>query len=131
MKKQILSEEFRRMQKLAGIITENVDEKFNISNYKEEALSVLNDFTGELEGQGFFEFIPDLENYRLENYKVDNNTNSLYVEEFGAVYLVPNEGPIPSELEEYMSESSDGEANENGASWKRYNKNGYYYVVVI
>jgi hypothetical protein len=126
MKKQILSEEFRRMQKLAGIITENVDEKFNISNYKEEALSVLNDFAGELEDQGFFEFIPD-----LENYKVDNNTNSLYVEEFGAVYLVSNEGPVPSELEEYMSESSDGEANENGASWKRYNKNGYYYVVVI
>jgi hypothetical protein len=126
MKKQILSEEFRRMQKLAGIITENVDEKFNISNYKEEALSVLNDFAGELEDQGFFEFIPD-----LENYEVDSNTNSLYVEEFGAVYLVPNEGPIPSELEEYMSESGDGEANENGASWKRYNKNGYYYVVVI
>ena len=126
MKKQILSEEFRRMQKLAGIITENVDEKFNISNYKKEALSVLNDFAGELEDQGFFEFIPD-----LENYEVDSNTNSLYIEEFGAVYLVPNEGPIPSELEEYMSESSDGEANENGASWKRYNKNGYYYVVVI
>ena len=126
MKKQILSEEFRRMQKLAGIITENVDEKFNISNYKEEALSVLNDFAGELEDQGFFEFIPD-----LENYEVDSNTNSLYIEEFGAVYLVPNEGPIPSELEEYMSESSDGKANENGASWKRYNKNGYYYVVVI
>jgi hypothetical protein len=126
MKKQILSEEFRRMLKIAGIITENVDEKFNISNYKKEALSVLNDFAGELEDQGFFEFIPD-----LENYEVDSNTNSLYIEEFGAVYLVPNEGPIPSELEEYMSESSDGEANENGASWKRYNKNGYYYVVVI
>jgi hypothetical protein len=39
MKKQILSEEFTRMQKLAGIITEtktNISEGFNIDDYYDE-----------------------------------------------------------------------------------------------
>jgi hypothetical protein len=126
MKKQILSEEFRKMQKLAGIIIENVNPEFEIGKYKKEALSALNDFANKLESEGMFEFIPD-----LENYEIDPQTNSIYIEEFGSVYLVPNEGPVPSELKEYMSESGDGEINENGASWKKYPKNGYYYVVVF
>ena len=36
MKKQILSEEFKRMQKLAGIITENVNTKMKIFDLKDQ-----------------------------------------------------------------------------------------------
>jgi hypothetical protein len=99
---------------------------FKIGKHKEEALSALKDFAYELEFEDMFEFIPD-----LENYKVDPQTNSIYIEEFGSVYLIPNEGPVPSELEEYMSESGDGEINQDGPSWKKYPKNGYYYIVVF
>jgi len=132
-----INESFLKMQKMAGVITEsqynqkkslieNINPEFEISKHKEEALSVLNDFADELLPQDFFEFIPD-----LENYEIDPQTNSIHIEEFGSVYLVPNEGPVPSDVEECMSESSDGEINDNGASWKKYPKNGYYYVVVF
>jgi hypothetical protein len=118
--RQIIKEE------ISKVLRENVNPKFKISKYKEEALSALNDFADELESEGMFEFIPD-----LEDYEIDPQTNSIYIEEFGSVYLVPNEGPIPSELKEYMSESGNGEINEDGASWKKYPKNGYYYIVVF
>ncbi len=52
MKKQILSEEFRRMQKLAGIITESHlnEEEINFTD-KDQYHDFLQNKTGELEGK--------------------------------------------------------------------------------
>ena len=56
--KQQLNEELHRMQKLAGSITEeNNNSTFKINQYKDEALSILEEFIDEFEPQGLFEFI--------------------------------------------------------------------------
>ena len=114
------------MQQLAGLIKEGqLNENIEISDYEQEALSTLEEFIDEFEPQGLFEFIPS-----LENYYIDPSTNSLNVDELGSVYLIPNEGPIPNEVKEFMMGSKDGEINEEGATWKKYPKNGYYYIVM-
>lgn len=124
MKQQL--NEIRRMQQLAGLIKESqLNENIEISDYEQEALSTLEEFIDEFEPQGLFEFIPS-----LENYHIDPSTNSLNVDELGSVYLIPNEGPIPNEVKEFMNESGDGEINEYGPTWKKYPKNGYYYIVM-
>ena len=128
-----MTQEQLRMQMLAGIITEGqYKAKLNESNgdykidqYKEEALDILNDFIDEFEPKGLFEFIPD-----LENYNIDSSTNSLNIEEFGSVYLIPNEGPVPNEVKEFMMDSNNGEMNDDGPTWKKYPKDGYYYIVM-
>jgi hypothetical protein len=128
-----MTNETLRMQMLAGIITESeYKAKLNESNgdykidqYKEEALDVLNDFIDEFESKGLFEFIPD-----LKNYNIDPSTNSLNIEEFGSVYLIPNEGPVPNEVKEFIMDSNNGEMNDDGPTWKKYPKDGYYYIVM-
>lgn len=129
-----MNKETLRMQMLAGIITESqyksrlnedIDNQYEIGKYKDEALATFEEFITEFEDQGLFEFIPD-----LENYNIDPSTNSLNIEELGSIYLIPNEGPIPSEVEDFTMDSSDGEMNENGATWKKYPKDGYYYIVM-
>jgi hypothetical protein len=123
--KQLINE-IKRMQQLAGLIKEGqLNENIEISDYEQEALSTLEEFIDEFEPQGLFEFIPS-----LENYYIDPSTNSLNVDELGSVYLIPNEGPIPNEVKEFMMGSKDGEINEEGATWKKYPKNGYYYIVM-
>ena len=125
--------EFKKMQKLAGLITESEYRKslneenndYKISNYKKEALDTVDDFIEEFEPQDLFEFIPN-----LEDYNINPSTNSLDIEEFGSIYLIPNEGPIPDEVKKFMMDSNDGEINDNGPTWKKYPKNGYYYIVV-
>jgi hypothetical protein len=129
-----MNKETLRMQMLAGLITESqyksrlkedIDNQYKIDKYKDEALATFEEFITEFEEQGLFEFIPD-----LENYNIDPSTNSLNIEELGSIYLIPNEGPIPSEVEDLTMDSGDGEMNENGATWKKYPKNGYYYIVM-
>jgi len=102
-----------------------LNEAKDINQHKEEALDVVNDFIDEFEPQGLFEFIPD-----LENYNIDPSTNSLSIEEFASVYLIPNKGPIPNEVKEFMADSNDGEINEEGPTWKKYPKGEYYYIVM-
>ena len=96
-----------------------------IEDHKDEALEAVNKFIDEFESQGLFEFIPD-----LNNYEIDSSTNSLNIDELGSVYLISNEGPVPNEVKELMMDSNNGEINKNGATWKKYPKNGYYYIVV-
>jgi len=129
-----MNKETLRMQMLAGLITESqyksrlkedIDNQYKIDKYKDEALATFEEFITEFEEQGLFEFIPD-----LENYNIDPSTNSLNIEELGSIYLIPNEGPIPSEIEDLTMDSGDGEMNENGVTWKKYPKNGYYYIVM-
>ena len=103
----------------------NENEKISIENHKDEALETISDFIEEFEPQGLFEFIPS-----LDNYEIDSSTNSINIDELGSVYLIPNKGPIPSKVKELMMDSNNGEMNEDGATWKKYPKNGYYYIVV-
>jgi hypothetical protein len=100
-------------------------EEILIEDHKDEALEAVNKFIDEFESQGLFEFIPD-----LNNYEIDSSTNSLNIDELGSVYLISNEGPVPNEVKELMMDSNNGEINKNGATWKKYPKNGYYYIVV-
>jgi hypothetical protein len=103
----------------------NEAEENEIEDHKDEALEAVNKFIDEFESQGLFEFIPD-----LNNYEIDSSTNSLNIDELGSVYLISNEGPVPNEVKELMMDSNNGEINKNGATWKKYPKNGYYYIVV-
>jgi len=103
----------------------NEEEKISIEDHKDEALEAVNKFIDEFKSQGLFEFIPD-----LNNYEIDSSTNSLNIDELGSVYLISNEGPVPNEVKELMKDSNNGEMNEEGATWKKYPKNGYYYIVV-
>ena len=103
----------------------NENEKISIENHKDEALETISDFIEEFEPQGLFEFIPS-----LDNYEIDSSTNSINIDELGSVYLIPNKGPVPNEVKELMMDSNNGEMNEDGATWKKYPKNGYYYIVV-
>ena len=110
------------------LLKENISKdvkEISIENHKDEALETISEFIDEFEPQGLFEFIPD-----LDNYEIDSSTNSLNVDELGSVYLISNEGPIPSEVKELMMDSNNGEMNEYGATWKKYPKRGYYYIVV-
>jgi hypothetical protein len=100
-------------------------EEILIEDHKDEALEAVNKFIDEFKSQGLFEFIPD-----LNNYEIDSFTNSLNIDELGSVYLISNEGPVPNEVKELMMDSNNGEINKNGATWKKYPKNGYYYIVV-
>ena len=110
------------------LLKENISKdvkEISIENHKDEALETISEFIDEFEPQGLFEFIPD-----LDNYEIDSSTNSLNIDELGSVYLISNEGPIPSEVKELMMDSNNGEMNEDGATWKKYPKRGYYYIVV-
>jgi hypothetical protein len=109
------------------LLKENISKdvkEISIENHKDEALETISEFIDEFEPQGLFEFIPD-----LDNYEIDSSTNSLNIDELGSVYLISNEGPIPSEVKELMMDSNNGEMNEDGATWKKYPKRGYYYIV--
>jgi len=103
-------------------LNENKGE-FNISNHKEEALSILNQFVDEFRDQ--FEFIPD-----LNNYNIDDSDNSLNVDELGSVFLIPNGSSLPNNIKQYIGSSKNGEVNDNGSVWKKYPKDGYYYIAM-
>jgi hypothetical protein len=129
------NQQFLRMQKLAGLITEDRSKKkleevkiknpsLKIKNKKDEALNVLEEFIEEFKPMGLFEFIPD-----LEHHNINNNTNSLHVEELGSVYLISNNESVSDEIKDIIISSGDGEFNENGITWKKYHKKGYYYIV--
>ncbi len=106
-----------------GKLLKEEQEGFNINNHQKEALDVLNQFVDEF--IDIFEFIPD-----LNNYHIDDNNNSLNVDELGSVFLIPDGSSIPEELKGYMMDSNDGEINDNGVTWKKYPKNGYYYIAI-
>ena len=103
----------------------NENKEISIEDHEDEALETFNEFIDEFEPQGLFEFIPD-----LDNYEIDSSTNSLNIDELGSVYLISNEGSVPNEVKELMMDSNNGEINEEGATWKKYPENGYYYIVV-
>ena len=114
-----------KSKKLSKVELDVVVNEISIEDHKDEALEAVNEFIDEFESQGLFEFIPD-----LDNYEIDSSTNSLNIDELGSVYLISNEGSVPNEVKELMMDSNNGEINEEGATWKKYSKNGYYYIVV-
>lgn len=103
----------------------NENKEISIEDHEDEALETVNEFIDEFESQGLFEFIPD-----LDNYEIDSSTNSLNIDELGSVFLISNKGPVPNEVKELMMDSNNGEMNEEGATWKKYPMDGYYYIVV-
>jgi len=75
MKKQILSEEFRRMQKLAGIITENssIETNPNYKRGKELAQQALKNILGEDENNAENPKIAKIANIAKEEFGIEPN----------------------------------------------------------
>lgn len=97
----------------------NEDKKISIEDHKDEALEIVDEFIDEYKSE--FEFIPN-----TNDYTVDKENNGLNIEELGSIYLIPNNSPIPSYVQKLIDERKDTEG-----IWKKYQKDGYYYIVIL